>query len=137
VVLTCAAATAKCGWSRSCKQNTAALRIGSKASRGGITGDLPSGCTARNDAWILYATIVAAICIPLALIQELTRRKPFLDLRLQRNRGLGPSALVALGLGLRLCGTVYVLPLYLAQIQGYDALRIGEVVMWLDRSPKA
>jgi DHA2 family multidrug resistance protein len=34
-------------------------------------------------------------------------------------------------MGLGLYGTVYILPVYLAQIQGYDALQIGEVVMWL------
>src|ERR1044071_8064612 len=34
-------------------------------------------------------------------------------------------------LGLTLYGTVYLLPVYLAQIRGYDALQIGEVIMWL------
>ncbi len=27
-------------------------------------------------------------------------------------------------------GSVYILPLYLAQIQGYTAMQIGEVIMW-------
>lgn len=80
--------------------------------------------------WILYFTIIAAICLPLAIIQEITCKEPFLDLRLLRNRALGGSALIALALGLGLYGTVYVLPIYLAQIQGYDAMQIGEVVMW-------
>src|SRR5438477_5545117 len=80
--------------------------------------------------WILYATIVAAICLPAAVIQEITCREPFLDLSLLRNRSLGASAIVGLALGLGLYGTVYVLPIYLAQIQGYDAMQIGEVVMW-------
>src|SRR2546429_4926997 len=34
-------------------------------------------------------------------------------------------------LGLTLYGTVYLLPVYLTQIRGYDALQIGEVIMWL------
>jgi DHA2 family multidrug resistance protein len=34
-------------------------------------------------------------------------------------------------MGLGLYGTVYVMPVYLGQIQGYDALQIGEVIMWL------
>jgi MFS transporter, DHA2 family, multidrug resistance protein len=38
---------------------------------------------------------------------------------------------LSLILGLGLYGSVYVLPVYLEQIQGYDALEIGEVVMWL------
>jgi len=80
--------------------------------------------------WIIYGTIVAAICLPMAIIQEITCKEPFLDLSLLRNRSLGASAIVGLALGLALYGTVYVLPIYLAQIQGYDAMQIGEVVMW-------
>jgi DHA2 family multidrug resistance protein len=34
-------------------------------------------------------------------------------------------------LGLTLYGTVYLLPVYLTQIRGYNALQIGEVIMWL------
>jgi DHA2 family multidrug resistance protein len=34
-------------------------------------------------------------------------------------------------LGLALYGTVYLIPVYLTQIQGYNALQIGEVIMWL------
>jgi DHA2 family multidrug resistance protein len=36
---------------------------------------------------------------------------------------------VSLGLGLY--GTVYIMPLYLSQIQNYSAMQIGEVLMWL------
>ena len=32
--------------------------------------------------WIRYATVVAAICIPIEIINELTRKEPFVDLRL-------------------------------------------------------
>lgn len=28
-------------------------------------------------------------------------------------------------------GSIYLLPLYLAQVQGYNALQIGEVIMWM------
>jgi DHA2 family multidrug resistance protein len=34
-------------------------------------------------------------------------------------------------LGLVLYGSIYILPVYLAQIQGYNAMQIGEVVMWM------
>src|SRR3954468_13141758 len=36
-----------------------------------------------------------------------------------------------LAMGLALYGSVYILPVYLGQIQGYDAQQIGEVVMWM------
>jgi MFS transporter, DHA2 family, multidrug resistance protein len=81
--------------------------------------------------WIRYAALAAAICLPIAIILELTGEKPFIDLSLLRNRGLGPAAIIGLTLGLGLYGTVYILPLYLAQVQGYDPFQIGQVVMWM------
>jgi DHA2 family multidrug resistance protein len=81
--------------------------------------------------WIRYAAVAAAIFIPLAIINELTVEKPFIQLHLLKNRGLAASSFIGLALGIGLYGTVYILPLFLAQIQGYDALQIGEVVMWL------
>jgi DHA2 family multidrug resistance protein len=53
------------------------------------------------------------------------------QLRLLKDRGLASASLIGLTLGIGLYGTVYILPLYLAQIQDYDAMQIGEVVMWL------
>ena len=44
-------------------------------------------------------------------------------------RGAGASTIGML-MGLALYGTVYVLPVYLAQTHDYDALQVGEVVMW-------
>jgi MFS transporter, DHA2 family, multidrug resistance protein len=34
-------------------------------------------------------------------------------------------------MGVGLYGSIYLLPLYLAQIQNYNALQIGEVIMWM------
>lgn len=79
---------------------------------------------------IVRLAIVAAIFISLFLWIELTRRRPFINLRLllRRNFGIGSTGGLALGLGLY--GSVYLLPLYLAQIQNYTAMQIGEVIMW-------
>lgn len=41
------------------------------------------------------------------------------------------SCLAYLILGMALLGSIYVLPLYLTQIQHYNALEIGEVLMWM------
>ncbi|HEY3917950.1 MAG TPA: MDR family MFS transporter [Stellaceae bacterium] len=81
--------------------------------------------------WIRYASVSAAIFLPLAIINELTTPRPFIQLHLLKNRGLALASVLGLALGIGLYGTVYILPLYLAQIQGYDAMQIGEVVMWL------
>src|SRR5262249_3139799 len=57
-------------------------------------------------------------------------KKPLLNLRLlgRRNFGLGTAANVMLGAALY--GSSFVLPLYLSQIQGYNAEQIGEVLAW-------
>jgi DHA2 family multidrug resistance protein len=62
---------------------------------------------------------------------ELTRKKPFINLRLVKNRNFGLASIVNMALGLGLYGSVYILPLYLGQIQGYNAMQIGEVLMWV------
>ena len=75
--------------------------------------------------------IVAAIFIPAFIVTELLHKHPFINLRLWKQPSFASSSLMGFGMGLGLYGTVYLLPVYLAQIQGYDALQIGEVVMWL------
>jgi MFS transporter, DHA2 family, multidrug resistance protein len=80
--------------------------------------------------WIRWCTAVAAVEIPAFVLRELTARAPFIDLRLLGRRGLGLSTLSGLAMGVGLYGSTFLLPVYLAQVQGYDALQIGRVVMW-------
>jgi DHA2 family multidrug resistance protein len=82
--------------------------------------------------WLIRDTaILAAIFIPAFLIREFCCKDPFINLRLFKDKGFASASAIGLFMGLALYGTVYVLPVYLAQIQGYDALQIGEVIMWL------
>ena len=74
--------------------------------------------------------ILAAIFIPAFIAIELMHKRPFINLRLFKDRSFAGASLMGLLMGLALYGTVYIVPVYLAQIQGYDALQIGEVVMW-------
>ncbi|MDF5733463.1 MAG: MDR family MFS transporter [Rhizonema sp. PD38] len=75
-------------------------------------------------------SIVAVIFLTLFLWIELTRKKPFINLRLLLRRNFGISSVAGLALGLGLYGTVYLIPLYLGQIQDYSPQQIGEVIMW-------
>ncbi len=79
---------------------------------------------------IVRLAVIAIIFITLFLWIELTRKKPFINLRLLLRRNFGIGSIAGLALGLGLYGTVYLLPLYLSQIQGYTAMQIGEVIMW-------
>ncbi len=62
--------------------------------------------------------------------EQITRRQPLLNLRLLGQRNFGLSILVNLVTGLGLYDSVFILPLFLSQIQGYNAMTIGETIMW-------
>jgi MFS transporter, DHA2 family, multidrug resistance protein len=79
---------------------------------------------------IVRAGIVAAIALPLFVWIQFTRQKSLLNLRLLGRRNFGLASVVNLVTGLGLYGSVFLLPLFLAQIQGYNAMKIGETIMW-------
>jgi DHA2 family multidrug resistance protein len=80
---------------------------------------------------IVELSIAAAIFIPAFLFLELRHKEPFINLRLLCQPAFASASGMGFVLGLTLYGTVYLLPVYLTQIRGYDALQIGEVIMWL------
>lgn len=84
-----------------------------------------------GDPGIVKLAWTAAIFIPAFIIIELQKREPLVELRLfaRRNFALGSIVNVALGVGLY--GVVFILPLYLSQMHGYDASQIGTVLIWL------
>jgi MFS transporter, DHA2 family, multidrug resistance protein len=80
---------------------------------------------------IRNCAVLAGIFLAAFLVVEFTRREPFIDLRLLGRRSLGAATAMNLATGLALYGSVYIMPLYLTQVQGYNALQIGEVLMWM------
>lgn len=79
---------------------------------------------------IVKLTVVAVIFLTIFFIIEFTRKRPLLELKLLTRRNFGLATIVNIALGLGLYGSVYILPLYLAQVQRYNSLQIGEVIMW-------
>jgi DHA2 family multidrug resistance protein len=79
---------------------------------------------------IVAGTIAAVLGIIVFLIAELTTDRPFINLRLFANPSVGGSAILMGVFGATAFGSVYLIPAYLAQVQGYNAQQIGEVVMW-------
>src|ERR1700761_8845226 len=89
----------------------------------------------NKDDWfgspfIVRLAIVAAISLALFIWIELRVEKPLLRLRLltQRNFGIGTIAVTLVGFAL--FGSVYLLPAYLGQAQGYNSEQIGMVMAW-------
>ncbi|MBS0540391.1 MAG: DHA2 family efflux MFS transporter permease subunit [Proteobacteria bacterium] len=83
-----------------------------------------------DSSLIVAGAIAAVLGILVFLIAELTTDKPFINLRLFANPSVGGSAILMGVFGATAFGSVYLIPAYLAQVQGYNAQQIGEVVMW-------
>ncbi|MFJ4343969.1 MDR family MFS transporter [Pseudomonas sp. NPDC089401] len=80
---------------------------------------------------IVGLATVALVSLITFVILQLSKPHPLINLRILGNRNFGLSSIASLGMGVGLYGSIYLLPLYLAQIQGYNALQIGEVIMWM------
>jgi DHA2 family multidrug resistance protein len=89
----------------------------------------------NKDDWfgsqfIINLAIVAAISLSLFVANELIVKKPLLRLRLLTNRNFGMGTAAAIFLGFGVFGSIYLLPAYLGQVQGYNAEQIGNVLAW-------
>jgi DHA2 family multidrug resistance protein len=83
-----------------------------------------------GSAFIVRLSIIAAVALALFLWIELTSQKPLLNLRLLARRNFGFGSLANCLLGIALYGSVFIMPLYLSRIQGYNAEQIGMVLAW-------
>jgi DHA2 family multidrug resistance protein len=89
----------------------------------------------NKDDWfgspfIVKLSIIAAVALTAFLWIELSAKKPVLNLRLLFRRNFGFGILANFLLGIALYGSVYILPVYLSRIQGYNAEQIGTVLAW-------
>jgi len=83
-----------------------------------------------GSALIVRLTIVSVVAFALFLWVELTVERPLLNLRLLTRRNFGLGSVSNLILGMALYGSVFLLPDYLSQIQGYNSQQVGEVLAW-------
>jgi MFS transporter, DHA2 family, multidrug resistance protein len=89
----------------------------------------------NKDDWfgspfIVKLSVIAAVALTAFLWIELTAKKPLLNLRLLFRRNFGFGILANFLLGVALYGSVYILPVYLSRIQGYNSEQIGMVLAW-------
>ncbi len=83
-----------------------------------------------NSRFIVALSFLAGVSLAACVAIELRRCKPFINLRLLGDRNFGLGSMVGVAFGAGMYGATYLLPLYLAQVQGYNALSIGETIMW-------
>ena len=89
----------------------------------------------NKDDWvgspfILHLVIVAVVSLALFLWIEFRTEKPLLNLRLLARRNFGLGVVASFLLGTALYGSVFIMPLYLSQMQGYNPMQIGEGLAW-------
>ena len=83
-----------------------------------------------SSPFILRLAAIAVVSLSLFVWIELTIEKPLIRLRLLARRNFGFGTIAATMLGFALFGSVYILPAYLGQAQGYNAEQIGRVLAW-------
>ena len=89
----------------------------------------------NKDDWfaspfIFRLGVVAAVFLSAFIAIELLIEKPLVNLRLLARRNFGIGVLANVLVGFALFGSVYLLPQYLGQAQGYNAEQIGNVLAW-------
>ncbi|MBB5573173.1 MULTISPECIES: DHA2 family efflux MFS transporter permease subunit [Rhizobium] len=89
----------------------------------------------NKDDWfgspfIVRLSVIAAVSLTLFLIIELRASHPLLNLRLLLRRNFGFGIVANFLLGIALYGSVFILPIYLTRIQGYNSEQIGMVLAW-------
>jgi DHA2 family multidrug resistance protein len=89
----------------------------------------------NKDDWfgspfIVRLSVTAVVSLSLFLVIELKAAHPLLNLRLLVRRNFGFGILANFLLGTALYGSVFILPIYLTRIQGYNSEQIGMVLAW-------
>ncbi len=83
-----------------------------------------------GSVFIVRLSVIAAVALTAFIAIELTSKRPLLDLKLLVQRNFGFGIIANFLLGTALYGSVFILPVYLARVQGYNAEQIGAVVAW-------
>lgn len=82
-----------------------------------------------DDYTIRAAVVVSIVGGGLFFWRVLTYRQPIVDLRAYRNRNFAFGSFFTFVVGIGMYGTTYLVPLFLAQVRGYNALQIGLTII--------
>jgi DHA2 family multidrug resistance protein len=82
-----------------------------------------------DDPKIRTAVVVSAVASVFFFWRVLSYRQPIVDLRAFNNRNFTLGAFYTFVIGTGMYGTTYLVPLFLAQVRGFNAWQIGETVV--------
>jgi len=88
----------------------------------------------QNDEWfdstfIVVLTVVSAAALLAFIIWEVRARNPAVDLSVMKDAGFTSGTMLGGLLGLALFGSLFLLPLFMQELLGYDALQSGWAMM--------
>ena len=81
--------------------------------------------------YICYLSILAFVSLAAFIRSQLVNKHPLVSLALFKNFDFTKACIAYFALGVGLFGSIYLVPLYLAQVHDYNALQIGLVLMWV------
>ncbi len=81
-----------------------------------------------QDRAILVMFVVSVVAGIAFFARALTAKNPIVDLRAYLDRNFATSSLFIFAIGIGLYGLVYLYPIYLARVRGYDSLEIGDTM---------
>jgi DHA2 family multidrug resistance protein len=84
-----------------------------------------------DSRFVQFFFLSALVNLSIWIYLVLCRQNPFVNLSLFGRRNFGVSSIVGTTTGMALYGSTFLLPLFLAQIAGYNSLQIGMVIMWM------
>ena len=78
--------------------------------------------------WILAFSVIAVVALVTAVVYELKKEHPIVDLRLLMNRNFAVATFMLFVLGFVLYGSLALLPIFLQTLLGYTAMQSGWVL---------
>ena len=84
-----------------------------------------------SSPFISRLAVIAVVALIIFTVQQLLYKRPLLHLRLFAGRNFLFGSIANFFFGLSMYGWVYIVPFYLAHVQGYDAEQIGLVLIWI------
>lgn len=83
-----------------------------------------------GDELIRTLAVTAVVSLVLFLYHELRTPTPFINLRLYGRRNFGIASIAMAVFGCGAYGSIFILPVFLARVENYNALDIGKIIMW-------
>ncbi len=78
---------------------------------------------------VLVASIVATLSAIFFFWRTLTHAHPIVNLRVFANRNFAVGSVISFVVGVSLYGMVYLIPMFLGKVRGFNSLQIGEIMM--------